>query len=80
MHKISPSKRGKWHFRDSTFQNFAGGAYPRTPLVVLARSALVGRTDVRPPKICNPVRLCVGIAMAAQKRLNNHQSCIHYRL
>ena len=56
MHKISPPKRRKWHLRDSTFQNFpeehAGpfpGEHVRTPLEVLARSALVGRTDVRPP-------------------------------
>ncbi len=49
MHKISPPKRRKWHLRDSTFQNFPGGGGCQTPLGVLARSALVGRTDVRPP-------------------------------
>ena len=49
MHKISPPKCRKWHLRDSTFQNFPGEHAPLTPLGVLARSVLVGRTDGRPP-------------------------------
>ena len=32
---ISSSKRGKWHLRDSTFQNFRGGECPRTPPTTL---------------------------------------------
>ncbi len=44
-------------FKRLYFSKFSGGACPRTPPGVLARSALVGRTDVRPPKFCNPVRL-----------------------
>ena len=32
---ISSSKRGKWHLRDSTFQNFRGGECPRTPPMTL---------------------------------------------
>ena len=35
---------------------FSGGN-PWTPLKMLAPSALVGQTDVRPPKIYKPVRL-----------------------
>ena len=36
-------------FKRLYFSKFSGGTCPRTPLGVLARSALVGRTDVRPP-------------------------------
>ena len=36
-------------FKRLYFSKFSGGACPRNPLRVLARFALVGRTDVRPP-------------------------------
>ena len=36
-------------FKRPYFSKFSGGACPRTPLGVLARSTLVGRTHVRPP-------------------------------
>ena len=36
-------------FKRLYFSKFSGGTCPRIPLGVLARSALVGRTDVRPP-------------------------------
>ena len=37
--KILPSKRRKSHFRGSRFQNFLGGACPRTPLQARAFGA-----------------------------------------
>ena len=59
MHKLSPQNAGN-DTKETLFFKISGGSMPHcpwSPPEVLAPSALVGQTDVRPPKIGKPVRL-----------------------
>ena len=64
MHKISPQNTGNG-IKESVLLKISRGSMPLDPLALIALSALVGQTDVCPPKISKPIHLWERVHISA---------------